>query len=384
VESWKELENEIRTVASMTWQILFHSEQVHGRQIDAYAQLNAKEAVAIEVTEKKDINKVQEDVNKLIHIRNVNFQNSFIHTECFCVTIYQPTPAMYSVGNKINISVMSIDEFRAQYIPATKYFARRETLPFGSAVDPESGEKDTKRYVPVSFLLQGSAETDATAVIDLLKHKKPVILTGEYGTGKSKFLEWIFGKLVETAWSEFNFPMSIDLRSCWGLRDRYEIIRRHLLDLGLDECVEPMNKAYNEGLLTLLIDGFDEMGIQVWTDNFEDLKRLRADALSGVRDLISRNRGGLIITGRDHYFDDEEEMISVLGLAARNPVIVRSKSEFSHDELNDFPEKNNFNIEIPEWLPRKPLTCELFVRIYTTEFLRKRRLKRSTTYNSGA
>jgi hypothetical protein len=91
---------------------------------------------------------------------------------------------------------------------------------------------------------------------------------------------------------------------------------------------------------------------------------LRADALSGVRDLISRNRGGLIITGRDHYFDDEEEMISVLGLAARNPVIVRSKSEFSHDELNDFPEKNNFNIEIPEWLPRKPLTCELFVRIY--------------------
>ena len=53
VKSWKELENEVRTVASMTWQITFHSEQVHGRQIDAYAQLNAKEAVAIEVTEKK-------------------------------------------------------------------------------------------------------------------------------------------------------------------------------------------------------------------------------------------------------------------------------------------------------------------------------------------
>jgi hypothetical protein len=173
---------------------------------------------------------------------------------------------MRNVGNTINISVMSI-EFRAQYIPADKYCLKRETVPFGSAVDPESGGKDTKRYAPVSFLLQGSTETDASAVIDLLKRKKPVILTGEYGTGKSKFLEWIFGKLVETAWSELNFPLSIDLRSCWGLRDRYEIIRRHLLDLGLDECIEPMNKAYNEGLLTLLIDGFDEMGIQVWTDN---------------------------------------------------------------------------------------------------------------------
>jgi hypothetical protein len=59
----------------------------------------------------------------------------------FCVTVYQPTPAMYSVGNKLNISVTSIDEFRAHYIPATKYFAKRETLPYGSAVDPESGEK---------------------------------------------------------------------------------------------------------------------------------------------------------------------------------------------------------------------------------------------------
>ncbi|MGA7384395.1 MAG: hypothetical protein WBW81_06805 [Methylocella sp.] len=348
----------------MTWQNTFHSELVHGRQIDAYAKLNATHAIAIEVTEEKNVGKIQGDLNKLIHVRGTNFNKNYVQTDCFCVTVYEPTVAMRNVGNTVNISVMSINEFRAIYIPADKYFSKRKTLPFGSAVDPESGEKDEKLYAPVSFLLQASSEADSSVVIDHLKHKRPVILTGEYGTGKSKFLEWIFGRLVDTAWNELNFPLSIDLRSCWGLRDRYEIIRRHLFDLGLPECVEPMNKAYNEGLLTLLIDGFDEMGIQVWTDNFDDLKRLRADALSGVRDLISHNKGGLIVTSRDHYFDSEAEMTSALGLAGKNTIIIRSKAEFSHAELADFLDKNNFNVEIPEWLPRKPLTCELFMRIY--------------------
>jgi hypothetical protein len=364
MKSWQELESEVRTIASMTWQIAFHSELVHGRQIDAYAKLNATHAIAIEVTEQKNINKLQTDINKLVHIRSINFQKNYVQTDCFCVTFYEPTPPMRNVGNMINVAMMSVDEFRSIYIPYDKYFSKRKTLPFGSAVDPDSGEKDEKLYAPVSFLLQGSSEADSTVIIEHLKHKRPVILTGEYGTGKSKFLEFIFGKLAETAWSELNFPLSIDLRNCWGLRDRYEIIRRHLFDLGLPECVEPMNKAYNEGLLTLLIDGFDEMGIQAWTNNLEDLKRLRTDALSGVRDLISRNKGGLIITGRDHYFDNEAEMISVLGLAGRNIIIIRSKAEFSHPELADFLEKNNFIVEIPEWLPRKPLTCELFMRIY--------------------
>src|ERR1700736_1175191 len=99
MKSWQELESEVRTIARMTWQNAFHSELVHGRQIDAYAKLNATHAIAIEVTEEKNINKLQTDINKLVHIRNSNFNNNYVQTDCFCVTFYEPTPAMRNVGN---------------------------------------------------------------------------------------------------------------------------------------------------------------------------------------------------------------------------------------------------------------------------------------------
>jgi hypothetical protein len=52
-KSSMDLESEVRTVAGMTWQTAFYSQLIHGRQIDAYAQLDAMHAIAIEVTEKK-------------------------------------------------------------------------------------------------------------------------------------------------------------------------------------------------------------------------------------------------------------------------------------------------------------------------------------------
>lgn len=364
MNSWQGLENEVRTIATMTWGKQFHSELVHGRQIDAYARLTETNAVAIEVTEVKTIEKIQTDLNKLIHVRNANFSTLYLQTECHCVTSYAPTPAMLSVAKQANIQITNIDEFRLKYIPAEVYFAKRKTRPFGSAVDPDSGEKDDKLYTPVSFLLQGGAEADVTTLIDHLSKKRAVILTGEYGTGKSKCLEWIFDTLVHTAWDTFRFPLSIDLRKCWGLQDRYEIIGRHLKDLGLNNCIDAMVKAYAEGLLILLIDGFDEMGIQVWTDNVVDIRRLRSEALTGVRDLIANQRDGIIITGREHYFDDEDEMISALGLSNKSPFIIKTKEEFSPLELADFLSKNDFDVDVPEWLPRKPLTVELYMRIY--------------------
>ena len=139
---------------------------IDGRQIDAYAELDDKHSVAIEVTEKKDINKVQEDLNKLIHVRNCNFNSRYKQTECLCVTEYDPTPAMRAVGQKINIDVISAQEFQARLLPFDSYDAIRKTVPFGSAIDPETGQKDTANYVSVSFITQKGGEADATIISD--------------------------------------------------------------------------------------------------------------------------------------------------------------------------------------------------------------------------
>lgn len=56
--SWKDLEASVRKAAASIWGQQFKSALIDGRQIDAYADLDEKHSVAIEVTEKKEINKI--------------------------------------------------------------------------------------------------------------------------------------------------------------------------------------------------------------------------------------------------------------------------------------------------------------------------------------
>ena len=198
--SWKDAEAKVRRAAASIWGKEFKSTLVDGRQIDAYAALDEKRCVAVEVTEKKDLNKVQEDLNKLIHVRNVNFNSGFIQTECVCVTTYEPTLAMRNVGKKINIDVISITEFQARFLPFDIYNETRQEAPFGSAIDPQTGTKDKTNYVLVSFTTQNGGEVNTSELTKMVASGRLVILTGEYGTGKSKCVENVYYTIAEMAW----------------------------------------------------------------------------------------------------------------------------------------------------------------------------------------
>ena len=362
--SWKDAEANVRKAAGSIWSREFKSLLVHGRQIDAYAELDGKRAVAIEVTEKKDINKIQDDLNKLIHVRNVNFQSHYIQTECISVAAFDPTPAMRAVGQKINIDVISLHEFQNRFLPFDTYSEKRRAAPFGSAIDPDTGNKDSTKYVLVSFVTPSGTEVNTTKLAELVGSSTTSILTGEYGTGKSKCMEQVFGMLAASAWENFKFPIAIDLRKCWGLTNRYEIIRRHLQDISMPEHTDAFLKAYNSGILILLLDGFDELGVQLWSDDSTALKALRAEALSGVRDLLQYQKAGVLICGRDHYFDSNEELLAALGVGNTNVELLRTKDEFSFEEITEFLELNEKKQEIPEWLPRKPLTFEFYLKVF--------------------
>jgi hypothetical protein len=362
-KSWQDFEKNVRLYAKAIWGAEFRSQMVYDRQIDAYSEVNSKYAVAIEVTEQKSINKVQEDINKLFHVRSANFANKFINTECIIVVGFDPTPAMIGACSQVNIEVLTIDGFKSRFLPYEDYRLQRVLHPFGSAIDPESGSPDSKAYVEVDFL-RGESPYSRKRVHDDLGSGKSIILLGEYGTGKSKFFENAFRVFSERANFGNGYPLAVDLRRSWGLKSRYEILTRHLTDLGMSAHVDKFIKAYNEGMLFLFIDGFDEVGSQAWSDNPESLKNLRADALQGVRDLVANQKAGLIICGREHYFDSNEEMYSALGLINRDPILIQTKGEFSVGEIQKFVSNSNISISIPDWLPRKPLTCEFFVRTF--------------------
>jgi hypothetical protein len=66
-----------------------------------------------------------------------------------------------------------------------------------------------------------------------------------------------------------------------------------------------------------------------------------------------------LISGREHYFNNNEEMFSALGLAASSAVIVRCKNEFTEEEMREFFKRYvNQDIMMPDWLPRRPLVCQ--------------------------
>ncbi|MCP6151459.1 hypothetical protein NL425_27295, partial [Klebsiella pneumoniae] len=78
----------------------------------------------------------------------------------------------------------------------------------------------------------------------------------------------------------------------------------------------------------------------------------------GVKDIVRHNGGGTLVAGREHYFSDVSELFNALGMDPKSVVVVRSKSEFSDTELLEYFHKRNISVDVPPWLPRRPLICQ--------------------------
>ena len=192
----------------------------------------------------------------------------------------------------------------------------------------------------------------------LLSQALNVVLLGEYGSGKSRCVREVFTTLSEDWASTFQFPYAVNLRECWGLDRAEEIIRRGAYVLGLDDLAASAVRAKNRDSLILLLDGFDEMGSQSWSTDENRLRQLRARALRGVKDLVTTTKAGCLVAGREHYFSSNEEMMSALGLQNKNTLIIKAKDEFTDEQLDSYFDAAGLSIELPSWLPRKPLICQ--------------------------
>ncbi|MHB1218202.1 MAG: hypothetical protein ACYC1L_08400 [Alphaproteobacteria bacterium] len=141
------------------------------------------------------------------------------------------------------------------------------------------------------------------------------------------------------------------------------MIRRHFDDLGLPDGANKVLKVFNTEHIIFLLDGFDELGFQSWSEDTDRLKTMRRQSLEGVRDLISKCGGGLFICGREHYFNNSEEMFSSLGVTPDRSILVRSKEEFSEEEFAKYMQDFSDDHAIPSWLPKRPLICQTIVSL---------------------
>jgi hypothetical protein len=195
-----------------------------------------------------------------------------------------------------------------------------------------------------------------------LKEGKTVILLGDYGTGKSRCIKELFFFLSDTTASKQVFPIAIDLRENWGLNSASEIIRRHFQDLGLDNLSGNVVRAYRRIPFCFLLDGFDEIGSQSWSETPNKLSIVRKKSLEGVKHLVQSSNHGILIAGRKHYFNTNAEMHEALGTSSDNVEIIQCYDQFTEQEMSLFIEKVcSKTLDLPKWLPRRPLVCQVVV-----------------------
>ncbi|MBC8147672.1 MAG: hypothetical protein H8E98_06775, partial [Bacteroidetes bacterium] len=137
--------------------------------------------------------------------------------------------------------------------------------------------------------------------------------------------------------------------------------------LGLTHMADSLLKILHTDKFIFLLDGFDEIGAQIWSSDSSKLKQIRASSLRAVKELIITTSSPVLITGREHYFNSEKEMLSVLGLKKSETEIIKCKDEFTLDEMNDYIQNLSLTISLPIWLPRRPLICQIINTINKDE-----------------
>lgn len=362
--NWKVLENYVRGLASLKWSVPCKPEHIDGVDFDGVCRVSADEIILIEITTERTLQKVRDDLNKIIPTK-LRLATSGLICRGFIVLDEEPTDSMVEAGRSSHVTVCSALEFERTFFDFQSYSALRSNLAFGSAVDSKTGFNDSRKFIPVEYVeSEKHKKYKVEAIAKLLQGGAKIILSGDYGTGKSRCVNELFNLLKSNTRGSAAFPIAINLRDHWSSSSALEIIAGHLGNVGLSNSVDNIMRLLNSGRLILLLDGFDEIGAQVHDTKIDDRRALRKRAVQGVRDLIQKTKAGVLITGREHFFDSPDEMIESLGLSLSNELICLNVPEtFSAAEGVQYLSAFGINVAIPVWLPRKPLVFQMLLEL---------------------
>ncbi len=307
------------------------------------------------------LEKVRGDILKISAVRLAQLQAG-VSCKAFLILNGNPTSSMSELGSASHVSVLSVKQFESAFFNYDAYIRLREEQPFGSAVDSETGKNDPRKYVGVSFKEKDSAKTyDVTSICSELIKGSKLVVTGDYGTGKSRLVREIFGNLKDSVRTAGGYALAINLRDHWGSTNFLEIVSGHLQGIGLSTSIDNVIRLLRSRNLILLLDGFDEIGAQSHDTRAADRIALRKNALRGIRDLVQQTGAGLLVTGRSHYFDDDQEILEALGLASSLKAVklIDVPPTFTADQARQYLNELGLNIDPPEWLPKKPLVFQI-------------------------
>lgn len=355
---WKELEMHVRELASCHWASKANPETINGVRYDCVLKPEPDHWIIIEVSKQNTLTKLRTDMAKFATLRLYLYSQN-VFPECYFIC-EKVTEEIRVTGSGDNLKVMTIEELRGLLLGYDGYFNLRSKKPFGSAIDWRSGRPDESEYVAVEYArVDGKRFYTVSDIADLLLRGEKIILLGEYGTGKSRCIQETFFTLHDPAVADWRFPIAVDLRENWGVRRGHELLRRHFDDLGASEIGESTLRLLESKRMILLIDGFDEIASQTWSNDPEKLRSIRKQSLAAVSDLLKRVDCGVLITGREHYFNSTEEMFQCLGLSPRGTHVLTCAQEFKETEIQQYLKHLHGMELVPEWLPKRPLVFQI-------------------------
>ncbi len=353
----KKFEEQVRRYAAVRFAKPFRPEHLAGVDFDAVASLRPDYKIIVEATVNNTLEKVRGDIARL-QIAKHKLMAEGIFAETYIVLPTEPTNYMQEGAKAAKIEIASFEAFYRGWYDATAYFAARIQHPFGSAIQEGQEGPDSRPYVPVHFEDQDGRSFSVQSVADLLFSGRKVVLTGDFGTGKSRAIQQLFSMLRKDEVISPS-PIAIDLRHMWGTTSADEVLRRHFSMLQMGEATNKVSDALHHDEFFLLLDGFDELAIQEWGGSAAAVVESRAKTMEPVRDLLNRTKNGALITGRAHYFNNDEELLSSLGLPP-DTLFLKTPEQFSPEDTFTFMRAMGYEGDIPIWLPRKPLIAEMY------------------------
>lgn len=313
----------------------------------------------IECTTDRTMQKLKDDAKKMMAFRDkMNRANRLVRL--WFITREEPTADQRTFGKNSGLNVMSLKEFRKKIIEGSKYIDLRSNYPFGSARDLNNKESESLsdiKYQMTQIVDDATGQVYATEQIaEKLLSGQCIVLLGDYGVGKSMTVYDLFRRISKKYLQhETNqVPVVLNLREHWGHKTVTGSLREHASGLDFQKD-QQLVRAFNAGQLVMLLDGFDEIAPSPWSRTPQRLKELRNDAVLLVRDFVNRTRGksGIIVAGREHFFDDRKELLNALGIPTDG--LVLTVNEFTPQEAQSYLNRIGITQQLPDWIPYRPL-----------------------------
>lgn len=360
-ETDQQFEDEIRRLARLLWP----SAEFGGAQIvddrERDAIFETDEFIhCIECTVSRRKDKAVQDITKLESlIRKLTPKHPTKFLKAWFITLNEPTADQRSVikTHQKGIVACSYDQFKAKLVDGRAYLASRNDYPFGSVRDPDTGDTNfALKYVPIDVLDTEGNTHNVSALAELLASGTRIILTGDYGSGKSSTARQVFVELARDFCNgkTARFPLLLNLRDHHGQTDPIEAIERHARCVGFG-ATSTLVRGWRAGYCTLILDGFDEIASAGWAGITKRLRDLRYRSMELIRHFVRDTPSpcGVLITGRAHFFDSEHELSTAL--AADSKCLRFQLADFSGSQLATFLENAGWDGNIPDWLPTRPL-----------------------------